>query len=112
MRLAAVAEAARLEEARLFAIANPFPTMPRMTRPGPSDSISGGGWTRVRHTAAGNSWGPFTDRSAGTDVIGNPQDDSSHWTVRFSDLPFTEMLYASGDMQDWLVIPRSNAIGR
>jgi hypothetical protein len=34
------------------------------------------GWKRIRHTAKGDKWGPFTDKLSGSEVLGNPQDDS------------------------------------
>ena len=45
-------------------------------------------WTRVRHTAKGSKWGPFTDILAGTEELGdflNPTDYSESWTVKFDD---------------------------
>lgn len=51
-------------------------TTPEVDEPAaPSDAISGGGWTKVRHTPVGTKWGPFTDLLAGTQVLGNPEAD-------------------------------------
>jgi len=49
-RVAAVAKAKAIadEKARLAAI--PFPSLPQMSHPNPTDSMDNGGWTRVRHT--------------------------------------------------------------
>ena len=49
-RIAAVAAAKVIadEQARLAAI--PYPTLPAMIHPHPTDTIDNGGWTRVRHS--------------------------------------------------------------
>ena len=66
---------------------------------GGSNSSGTGGWTRVRHTPSGaTSWGPFRDRCNGTEVVGDPLNDALPWTVRFDNLPFTEMLFATGSL--------------
>ena len=107
----AKAKAIADEKARL-ALAHPLDTrLPAMSHPHPVDSMDNGGWTRVRHDPLGPRWGPCTDSLSGTCVTGNAQDDSSSWAVKFDDLTFTEMLFASGDMQWWMVMTRDQAIG-
>jgi|TARA_B110001450_G_C17433089_1_gene404688 hypothetical protein len=53
----------------------------------------------------------FYDNLRGTLVVGNPQDDSKHWTVKFDDLTFTEILFATGDMSKWMIMDKDQAIG-
>jgi len=40
------------------------------------NTIGGGGWKKVRHTAKGKKWGPATDLLAGSQTFGDPDDDS------------------------------------
>ena len=47
----------------------------------------------------------------GTDVVGNPSDDSNHWSIKFDDLVFDEMLFMTGDQELWLIMDKQEAIG-
>ena len=69
--------------------------------------IDGGGWTRVRHSAKGKSWGPFTDQLTGAQLLGDPSDDSHSWSVQFQNKEYSEMLFATGDLQLWMIMDKS-----
>ena len=76
--------------------------------PVPTDFIDGGGWTKVRHTAQGNNWGPFRDQLKGTEVTGNPENDAQSWSVKFDDQDYSEILFASGDLTKWMVMDKED----
>merc|ERR1711990_806955 len=76
-----------------------------------SDEIDGGDWEMVRHQPKGSKWGPATDQLAGTDVYGNPDDDSKPWSVKFADKDFEEFLFATGDMKKWAVMEKDVVLG-
>lgn len=48
---------------------------------------------------------------SGTEVIGDPTDDSTSWTVKFDDLEFDEMLFSTTNFEVWGIISRDEAIG-
>jgi len=48
---------------------------------------------------------------AGTHVVGNPSDDSNHWSIKFDDLVFDEMLFMTGDQELWMIIDKQEVIG-
>ena len=75
--------------------------------------LAGGGWTRVRHTATGGNWGPFTDQLSGDVVTGDPNNDGASWTVNFNNaVPgYNRFLFATGDCTKWLEATRDSAIG-
>lgn len=76
------------------------------------DGLFGGGWTRVRHVEAGNTWHPARDRLSGTETYGGEGHDSS-WSVSFaSRVPnFDQFLFATGDCQKWLAADKDEVIG-
>jgi hypothetical protein len=43
---------------------------------------------------------------AGTHVVGNPSDDTNHWSIKFDDLDFDEMLFMTGDQELWLMMDK------
>jgi hypothetical protein len=60
------------------------------------------GWRRVRHLpATSTTWHPATDDLAGTDTYGDPNDDSTAWSVPFG--AFDQFLFATGDGRHWLM---------
>ena len=60
------------------------------------------GWRRVRHLpATSTAFHPATDDLAGTDTYGDPDDDSTAWSVPFG--AFDEFLFATGDGRHWLI---------
>lgn len=75
------------------------------------NTISGGGWKKVRHTAKGNKWGPATDLLKGSQAYGDPKDDSKHWSIKFDNEKFDEILFATGDFDTWMTMTRKEAIG-
>ncbi|CAK0839801.1 unnamed protein product [Prorocentrum cordatum] len=82
-----------------------------------SESIDGGGWVLVRHTAGSGNWGPFTDGLMGTDVleVGNGAAagtalDSQHWTLQWDTHSVDQFLFATADCQKWLIASRG-AVG-
>ena len=75
-----------------------------------------GGWGRVRHVPAGDTWHPATDDLAGTDEYGVEGSDEAAWSVKFSskvpeNCPYEEFLFATGDCTKWLVATVDAAIG-
>ena len=58
----------------------------------------------VRHQPALATWGPATDQLAGTDVFGDPSDNSKPWSIKFADKDFEEFLFATGDMDKWMIM--------
>jgi hypothetical protein len=76
-------------------------------------ALHGGGWTRVRHTTAGNNWGPYRDQLRGTETRGTVGGDGGMWTVPFeAAVPgYTKFLFATGDCAKWLVSTKDSAIG-
>jgi len=48
----------------------------------PSPYEGWGCWLKVRHTAVnGALWGPFRDKLSGSEITGDPTDDSESWTI-------------------------------
>lgn len=76
----------------------------------PTDSIFGGNWELVRHQPALTQWGPATDQLSGSDVFGDSSDDSQPWTVKFDDKDFSEFLFATGDLQVWMVMEKDEVL--
>jgi len=70
-------------------------------------------WTQVRHVPFGNEWHPATDNLAGTDVYGDPNNDSLAWSINFKDaVPnYNQFLFASGDGSVWLIATVDAVIG-
>ena len=67
-------------------------------------------WRLVRHLPPSDSWHPATDRLAGTETYGNPNDNSAPWSVTFG--TFDEFLFATGDAKKWLVASKASVIGQ
>jgi hypothetical protein len=68
----------------------------------------------VRHTTAGNNWGPYRDQLRGTETLGTVGGDGGGmWTVPFeAAVPgYTKFLFATGDCAKWLVSTKDSAIG-
>lgn len=74
----------------------------------PSPYEGWGCWQRVRHTAVnGIQWGPFRDLLTGSEIIGDPTDDSQSWTIQFDNLAFDEMLFATTNFEVWGIMTRN-----
>jgi hypothetical protein len=75
--------------------------------------LAGAGWTRVRHTATGGNWGPWTDQLSGGVVTGDPDNDGASWTVNFDNaVPgWNRFLFATGDCTKWLEATKDSVIG-
>lgn len=83
------------------------------TTGGPGYVVDGGGWTLVRRVQSGAAWHPATDQMLGSDVYGEPVQDSealATFSVKYNDLDFDQILIASGDAQHWLITTKE-AIG-
>ena len=75
------------------------------------NTVSGGGWKKVRHTAKGKKWSQATDLLSGSQAFGNPKDDSKSWSVKFDNKKFDEIMFATGDFDVWMTMTRKEAIG-
>lgn len=75
------------------------------------NTLSGGGWKKVRHTPKGRKWGPATDLLSGSQAYGNPKDDSKSWSLKFNNEKFDEILFATGDFDHWMTMSKKEAIG-
>jgi hypothetical protein len=63
--------------------------------------INGGDWLHVRHVnSTHGSMHPATDSLAGTEEYGVPNSNEA-WTIKFHDLTYDQMLFASGDWSLW-----------
>jgi len=71
-------------------------------------SLDDGNWMLVRQVRAGSSWHPATDSLAGTDEY---DDGNGTHSIRFSDIPFNQFLFASGDGKKWLIAGKKAVIG-
>ena len=93
---------------------------------GPSLHPWCGGWRRVRHVPQGNSWHPARDNLTwvlapdtepdsrhlrGTEKYGDSEDDSQPWSLLWTKEEAEEFLFASGNMEYWLVVSREELIG-
>ena len=78
---------------------------------GPQTALAGGGWRRVRHNDNSNRWGTFLDRLSGTAVVGTPDVDTAPWSVRFDTETYTEIMFASGNGNHWMVMPKDQVNG-
>ena len=65
------------------------------------------GWRHVRHVPAGNTWHPATDQLKGTDVYGDSTNDGVAWSKKFSDVPFDQFMFATGDGSKWLQVTKT-----
>lgn len=63
----------------------------------------GAGWRLVRRVAPGNRWHPARDQLNGTAVY---DDGRGTFSRAFDDTAFDQFLFATGDMQKWLVAAR------
>ncbi len=68
----------------------------------------GADWTLVRHVAQGSTWYAATDNLAGLDEYGvasNQLQSATSFSTYFFDAPAANLqyLFATGDMQKWLV---------
>eukprot|EP00984_Skeletonema_dohrnii_P024867 scaffold14002_cov83-Skeletonema_dohrnii-CCMP3373.AAC.5 len=75
--------------------------------------LYGGGWIRVRHVPAGNTWHPATDSLAGKDVYGTESIECAPWSVDFESkvAGYNEFLFATGDCTKWLAATTDAVIG-
>lgn len=64
----------------------------------------GAGWRLVRRVAAGDSWHPAVDQLIGTAVYDDGKGTFSH---AFADADFDQFLFATGDLQKWLIAERT-----
>lgn len=75
-------------------------------------TTAGGGWTLVRHLAATSaSWYPVTDNAMGTapaygTYVADPKATTS-FSMAYSNLPFTDFRFATGDGVKWVVMAKS-----
>jgi hypothetical protein len=68
------------------------------------------GWRLVRHLPpTSTTWHPATDDLTGTDTYGDPNVDSSPWSVPFGS--FDEFLFATDDGVHWLMATKGAVIG-
>ena len=103
-------------EPSLFPSASAEPSMTPscLSQPQPECAqLHGGGWIRVRHVPAGNTWHPATDSLAGTEVYGTESFDSAPWSVDFESkvAGYNEFLFATGDCTKWLAATTDAVIG-
>ena len=74
-------------------------------------AIDDGGWQLVRHAPKGTTWHSSTDKLNGIDTYGDaskgPEGDEA-WSVDFeTSMPdYDELLLASGNCKDWLILDR------
>jgi len=68
-------------------------------------------WRRVRHVPQGDTFHSATDDLKGTDVYGNPEDDSQPWSIKFKLTDFDEFLFISGNGNLWLRLTKVALIG-
>eukprot|EP00984_Skeletonema_dohrnii_P037607 scaffold39855_cov161-Skeletonema_dohrnii-CCMP3373.AAC.1 len=75
--------------------------------------LSGGGWVRVRHVPAGDTWHPANDTLAGTEVYGDSSIECAPWSVEFAStvVGYNEFLFATGDCSKWLAATTDAVIG-
>ncbi len=76
-------------------------------------SLFYGGWTRVRHVPSGTTWHPATDHLAGTDVYGDPDDESGAWSINFENAVsgYEQFLFSTGDCVKWLASTKDAVSG-
>ena len=78
--------------------------------------IDDGGWKLVRHAPNGTEWHKSTDKLHGIDIYGDasggPEGDAA-WSVDFESTmeQYDEVLLASGNCKEWLILNRRE-IGR
>jgi len=75
-----------------------------------TDVTHGGGWALVRHVGSGSTWHPVSDRATGTappyGTYGT-QLSQNPFSLRFSDFPYSEMIFATGDWKRWIQVDAS-----
>ena len=76
-------------------------------------SIDGGGWELVRHVPAGSKWHKATDQLRGTEVYGTPcgATGATEWSVEFDNKDFDQFMFATGDLEKWLIADKDEVIG-
>lgn len=96
-----------------------IPTMPPMpSGPGYLIDWEGGAWILVRRVKKGTTWHPAKDHCLGseeynTDIPSSQRIDSEAdvtWSIKWDDLPYDQILFASGDAQHWLITTKE-AVG-
>jgi len=74
-------------------------------------TFNGGGWMLVRRTKPGAGWAPVNDNAAGTVAYGayvpNPR-AASTFSLAYSSMAYSDMLFATGDGVKWLIAPKSS----
>jgi hypothetical protein len=71
-------------------------------------------WKLVRRVQAGSQWHPATDRLSGTQAYGRYSPDlrsNSTFGVRFDDMSCDQILFSTGDMQQWLIAAKTAVAG-
>eukprot|EP00301_Raphidiophrys_heterophryoidea_P001448 c10698_g1_i2.p1 GENE.c10698_g1_i2~~c10698_g1_i2.p1 ORF type:complete len:262 (+),score=71.24 c10698_g1_i2:376-1161(+) len=75
--------------------------------------VLGGGWLLVRHVIAGGEWFAASDHLKGTSTYGkfvNSPQASSSFSIPFSSIEFDEFLFATGDMQSWVIVSKKDVL--
>ena len=66
----------------------------------------------MRHVPKRTTWHPAYDNLRGThSAYGNSGDDSQPWTVSWSSRDYDEIMFATGDLQHWMIVEKDELIG-
>ena len=70
------------------------------------------GWTRVRHIPQRDFWYEGDDNLEGTDVRGDPNNNTASWSIDFEEAvpEFDEVLFSSGTRSKWLMVTKEASI--
>jgi len=68
-------------------------------------------WELVRRVGPGTTWHPSTDNLAGTETYGTPADHTANTTFSIPWGSCSFFLFATGDMQKWLIASQSSVSG-
>jgi len=68
-------------------------------------------WKKVRHVPQGELFHPGNDNLMGTNLYGNPEDDSQAWSIKWKLSDFDEFLFISGNGNSWLRVTKAELIG-
>ena len=56
-------------------------------------------------------WHPTRDHLAGTDVYGNPADNSMAWGIKFDNIPYTQLAFATLDLSNYIIALKEVILG-
>ena len=67
----------------------------------------------MRHVPAGGMWHKAADQLRGTSVYGDPcgATCATEWSTKFDDTNFNQFLFATGDLQKWLIADKDVVTG-